>query len=252
MEAGQIWLLGLMALWAALLFGGFIFGKESPDHTRRMPAWTRMASSFTLVVAAWSYWLWINQMATTHSFSVGFQSTTMGLFFAIAMTLGFIGDLFMAELLIKGENHVLGGIASFGLGHIAYIAGMLRFITYYPDRSPHFSWLPLGLWLLFGLIGWYVIVFRAGERTMMHYAALPYTLLLSTTAGVASTLAAGYFFRLVAIGAALFLLSDLILAAQLFRKAHFRYISDVVWFTYGPGQMLLVLGFWLVSPLSPF
>jgi hypothetical protein len=240
----QVWLLGLLILWAGLLFGGFIFGKESADHTRRMPAWTRMASSLTLVVAAWSYWLWLNNI----SFGVGEQVKTLALCFAIGMTLGFIGDLFMAELLIKGEKHILGGIGAFALGHIAYIAGMLSSTTLPTEEN---AWLPLVIWQIAGLIGWYVIVFRSKEPAFMRYAALPYTLLLASTAGLAHTLAVNsQFFALIAIGAALFLLSDLILAAQLFRKAHFRYISDVVWLTYGPGQMLIVLGMWIMSPLG--
>lgn len=44
----------------------------------------------------------------------------------------------------------------------------------------------------------------------------------------------------LAIGAALFLFSDLILAAQLFNGLHFRLIGDVVWRGEGPGQMMIV------------
>ena len=34
--------------------------------------------------------------------------------------------------------------------------------------------------------------------------------------------------------------SDLILAAQLFNDLSFSLIGDVIWLTYGPGQMLIV------------
>ena len=44
---------------------------------------------------------------------------------------------------------------------------------------------------------------------------------------------------LLAVGAALFLLSDLILAFGMFRESLTRSI-DWVWLTYGPGQMLIV------------
>ena len=47
-------------------------------------------------------------------------------------------------------------------------------------------------------------------------------------------------FVLLAVGAALFLLSDLILAGGLFSDLKFPLIDDVVWLTYGPGQMLIV------------
>jgi len=44
----------------------------------------------------------------------------------------------------------------------------------------------------------------------------------------------------LALGSALFLLSDLILAAQLFSGVHFYLIDDIVWLTYGPAQALIV------------
>ena len=76
---------------------------------------------------------------------------------------------------------------------------------------------------------------------MLHLAALPYALLLASTAGFATGLALqSALFIPLALGAGLFLISDLILATQLFNKAYFWLISDVVWLTYGPGQMLIV------------
>jgi hypothetical protein len=75
----------------------------------------------------------------------------------------------------------------------------------------------------------------------LHWVALPYALLLASTAGVATGLALqDTAFWPMAAGAALFLLSDLILAAQLFNGRRFRLIDDVIWLTYGPGQMLIV------------
>jgi hypothetical protein len=38
----------------------------------------------------------------------------------------------------------------------------------------------------------------------------------------------------------LLLLSDLILAAELFNDLHFPLVGDVVWLTYGPAQALIV------------
>src|SRR5690606_23634776 len=97
-------------------------------------------------------------------------------------------------------------------------------------------------WLIVGTLGWYLAVWRGvGERTSLHSAALPYALLLASTAGAATGLALqNALFVGMAIGAALFLLSDLILAAFLFRGASFPLIDDVVWLTYGPAQMLIV------------
>ena len=107
----RTWLIGLLALWAILLFGGFLLGGGS----QRMPAWTRMASSATLVVAAFSW----------YAFSRGGPAANYALLIAIGMTFGFVGDLALAGWLPGGRN-VIGGIASFGIGPIFYIVAFLR------------------------------------------------------------------------------------------------------------------------------
>ena len=156
------------------------------------------------------------------------------------MTLGFVGDLFMAKLLPL-RPYVLGGIASFGLGHVAYIGGISFLTRLAALDSPTPRWAALLVWLCVGLIAWYVVIFRGQKHTPLHWAALPYALLLSGTAGVATGLALQQAaFVPLAVGAALFLLSDLILAAQLFNGASFPLIQDVVWLTYGPAQALIV------------
>ncbi len=226
----QLPLLILLVLWAILLFGGLIFGKPSTDGTRRMPAWTRMTSSLTLVIAAWC-WLLLAR---------GTQAETFALLLAVGMSFGLLGDLFMAKLIIRSDKHVLGGMGSFGLGHVAYIAAFLSFGDALNANAQRVdAWL---FWLLVGLIGWYVAVYRGqAKRSVMHYAALPYALLLSSTAGFASGLALNLSaFIPLAVGCALFLLSDLLIAARLFSGVYFRLIDDVVWLTYGPAQMLIV------------
>ena len=72
---------------------------------------------------------------------------------------------------------------------------------------------------------------------MCHF----YDPFLASSAGFATGLALNLsLFIPLAIGCALFLLSDLILAAQLFAGLSFPLIGDVVWLTYGPAQMLIV------------
>jgi hypothetical protein len=224
------WLFILLLLWAAFLFGGFIFGTPDAERTRRMPTWTRIASSLTLVAAAWSGY-WTTRDITTHP---------VVLLTAIGMTLGCLGDLFMANLL-PAPQPVLGGIGAFGLGHVAYIAAILRLSDHIglnaagPRRG---GW---AVWLLIGLAGWYFAVYRGQRPTMLHWAALPYALLLASTAGFTTGLAVqAPTFVPLALGGALFLLSDLILAARLFNGVHFYLIGDVVWLTYGPAQALIV------------
>ncbi len=228
----QTILLALVGLWAVLLFGGFALGKEWDDHTRRMPVWTRMASSLTLVITAWALFMFtLNQPITPYA-----------LLIAIGMSSGFIGDLFMAGLIKLGDR-VLGGIGAFGIGHAAYIAALLGFGGQFGFDDASARWGAWIFWLILGAVIWYVVVYRGAKHTALHYASLPYALLLASTAGFATGLALQTsVFIPVAIGGALFLSSDLLIAATLFNGLHFRLVDDVIWLTYGPAQMLIVCG----------
>lgn len=215
----------LLLVWAAFLLGGFVFGRGS-DPTWRMPRWTRLASSATLVTLGW-YGFGLARQGAAGDYT---------LLIAVGMTLGFAGDLFLAGLLPPARN-VLAGMVAFGLGHVAYITAMVRLTGV--------RWDLLLLWLVVGALLCYWIVLRGRQRTLLHWMALPYGLLLSATAGVATGLALQWpAFLPLAVGAALFLLSDLVLAAQLFNQAQFPLIGDVIWLTYGPGQMLIVTSIW--------
>jgi hypothetical protein len=159
---------------------------------------------------------------------------------AVGMTFGLLGDLFMARLL-PVSPHVLWGIGAFGLGHVAYIAAILGFgdARGLNAAGPRLAaWLA---WLIIGAGAWYFVVFRGQRPTVLHWAALPYSLLLASTTGFATGLAFQHpAFTPLAIGAALFLISDLILAARLFAGRSFPRIDDIIWLAYGPGQMLIV------------
>lgn len=230
-SAPRMILIVLLGGWAALLFGGFILGRPTGQPSRRMPVWTRMASSLALVIAGWTWFL--------ESRGSGVQE--YALLVAIGMMFGLLGDLSMAGLLRLG-NRVIGGILAFGLGHVAYIAAILNLgdrVGLNATSARFGAWL---VWLVIGAFAWYVIVWRpATQRNALHGAALGYALLLASTAGFAFGLALqNSLFWGLALGAALFLLSDLILAGELFSGLRFPLIGDVVWLTYGPGQMLIV------------
>ena len=204
-------LLVLALIWAGLLFGGFVFGKAQPGRQGHMPMWTRLASSLTLVVAGW---VWA---AAAWDGAAG----SFARLIAVGMTFGLLGDLFMARLL-PVSPHVLWGMAAFGLGHVAYIAAILGFgdARGLNAAGPRLAaWLA---WLIIGAAAWYFVVFRGQRPTVLHWAALPYSLLLASTTGFATGLALQQpAFVPLAVGAALFLLSDLILAARLFAGRSF-------------------------------
>ncbi len=226
----RAWLIGLLIAWAALLFGGLLRRAAQPDRAGRMPVQTRILSSVMLAVAAWS-WVWFSRDTAAAGYA---------LWIAAGMTLGFVGDLFMARLLPVCP-HVLAGMGAFALGHLAYITAGLRYGAEHglDAALPRFTaW---AAWLLIGGLGWRLIAGRSRKMTALHWAALPYSLLLASTAGVATGLALqSAAFVPFALGSALFLFSDLLIALGLFSQHHFARVDDLIWLTYGPGQMLIV------------
>lgn len=227
---GRVLLWGLLILWALLLFGGFLLGKPTGEPLRRMPLWTRMTSSLLLVIATWTWAV----------LARGTAAQTFAQWLALGMTFGLLGDLSMAGLIPWGQR-VLGGIAMFGLGHLFYITALVGFGNSQGLDQAGVRWGTLLVWLLIGFLGWYLMVFRGQNSTVLHWAALTYALLLASTAGFATGLALqAPQFTPMAVGAALFLISDLILAGNLFSGLRFPLLDDVVWLTYGPGQMLIV------------
>jgi hypothetical protein len=224
-------LAGLWLVWAALLFGGFALGRPATPAGRRIPTWARMGSSAALVAAAVVF-------AAQGARQPALVLTALG------MALGLLGDLFMARLLVRGGAYVFGGIGAFGLCHVAYILALFSAGDALGAMAAGPRWgALLAAWGV-GLVMWFLVIWRpAQQRSALHGAALIYALLLASTLGAAVGLALqAPAFWPVALGALLFLVSDLILAAQLFNGLRFRLIDDVVWLTYGPGQMLIVFG----------
>jgi YhhN-like protein len=233
-------ILALFVVWAVLLFGGFAFGRPASSGEHRMPAWTRMASSATLALIAWL------DLYLTRSSPLGFYA----LLIAIGMSLGLLGDLVLAEVIPLPE-HVLGGMTAFGLGHVAYLAAVLGLANQFGLDAPLPLWGMLALGLAVGVAGWYLAVFRGQKPTALHWAALPYALLLASVAGLFTGVALqSSLVAVAAAGAFLFLISDLILAGQLFASRSFPLVGDVIWLTYGPGQALIVGSVAVIALLS--
>ncbi len=228
--AGNYWLGALLLLWAALLFGGFAFGSAEVEGGERIPTPARVGSSLVLVVAAWSWF----------AFTFGTPYRNYCLLIAVGMTFGFAGDLFMAGLIPVGDR-VPGGMASFGCGHVAYLAAMIhlgRQMRLPTSAARMLAWLA---WLIVGVVGWFLIVYHTEHPAVLRWAALGYVLLLASTAGCSTGLALqSRACLLLAGGAGLFFISDLILAAELFAGYRPPLTGSAVWLTYGPGQMLIV------------
>jgi uncharacterized membrane protein YhhN len=159
---------------------------------------------------------------------------------AAGMGSGFLGDLIMAKIIPLPE-HVLCGMLTFGVGHTLYIGAFLRGAD--QAVSPTQARAALGAGWMLALAGWWALVRNPKLSPALNYGALAYALLLGSMSGLAAALAArDRRYTPVAIGAALFLTSDMILASRLFRDTHFPQIGDVIWLTYISGQALIVAG----------
>ncbi|MBL9044462.1 MAG: lysoplasmalogenase [Myxococcales bacterium] len=240
-KARQLLLGGLSALWGGSLLGGFVFGTAEKPGAARIPKPLALLSSATLVAAAW---LIRSEKRRGPAADYSHQ-------IAKGMTWGFLGDLAMTF-------SVPLGMVTFGLGHIEYVRGMWRLGKAEGLDSPLVragAWLT---WLGIGVAGWYFVVHCGpkGDRPLA-WVALPYTLLLASTAGMATGLAlqrARYI--PLAVGGALFLLSDLVIAMRLFHPELFAQIpdslrGDLIWLTYGPAQALIVSSALLASDEEP-
>jgi len=223
----------LWCVWAVLLLGGFVSGLlgNSTDSRQHIPTIGRMGSSAALVAAGAVWWYVLRHR----------QAGTFAALIAVGMTLGLIGDLFNAHLL-PGifPNDLMGGIVAFGIGHVAYVLGCVLLARRAKLPMSGMFWSAVAAWQLIAAVGWWFVVMWGQQPSVLHWAALPYSLLLAGTAGI--TCGLGLLNRRLlplAAGGALFLLSDLILAFEQF-SGSFDYAGDFVWLTYGPAQMLIV------------
>jgi len=231
----------LWVLWAITLFGSTFVVLSKVDDTvsllrDQVLLVSHLGSSIVLVTAAWIGFL---------GFSRSTAAGTVALF-AFGMTCGAVGDFFNAGVLqeiVRLPDPVLGGIAAFALGHLAYIAACVRVWRRSGNRSAGRLFGAVAVWQLVGIVAWFFVVYRGTSGAAggpLVWPSLPYSLLLAGTAGVATGLAlADRRFWQLAAGAILFLISDMILAFELFHGI-FPLAAHLVWLTYGPGQMLIV------------
>jgi hypothetical protein len=212
---------------AAALIGG----RPNAERTRRSIPWLQRSTSLQLAVLAWLFFLMGGRGTPLAAWTLGI---------AIGMSLSFVADLIMAQM-IPLPNHVLAGMVVFGLAHTAYITAYLvggQALDLLP-RSP----LLVSITLFMGLavLVWWRFVYHPKTPRPLTLGALGYLVFLASMTGVAVALSiAEPRLWLVGLGAVLFLISDSILGNQLFRHNHWPYVSEAVWLTYIAGQAGIV------------
>ncbi|MDW8299424.1 MAG: lysoplasmalogenase family protein [Anaerolineae bacterium] len=215
---------------AGLLIIAFFTGRYQTERHGRMAKALQLPQSALLIGVALIVWL---SAAADTSLSALAALTTLGIAF------GFLGDLFMANV-FRQKNHVLFGIVAFALGHICYMLGFRAIaLQFNLHNLVSYSASLIGMWLI-ALVLWRVLVYTK-QGNALQYAALIYALFLASMAAFALGIALQRVeFIGLALGGALFLLSDALLAARLFAQRAFPFIGDAIWATYIGAQVLIV------------
>lgn len=224
---GWLLLLGV----ALLLVGGFLRHPYDDLRQGRMPKRTQLPQTVLLVALAVIVWL----AAARQTALAG-----LGLFVGLGVALGFLGDLFMADV-FRQKDHVLFGMAAFGAGHVCYMLGFREIALAFSLHAVGAYAIALLFTWAAAIILWLLMIRSPTGEAGQQYAALAYALFLASMAGYALGLALqrGVLWPLAA-GGLLFLLSDALIAARLFGGHRFRYMGDVIWATYILAQALIV------------
>ncbi len=167
----------------------------------------------------------------------------------LGLALGALGDLFLA---LKGERWFLAGVGAFGLGHLAYAGGFLL-----RSGALGFDGVAAGEGVvLAGLLGLLVSteVWLASRTGELRWPVRGYVVLIGLMGLAAVLLPAAPGQMVLRLGAALFILSDLMLAVQLFVAKDAgvcRRLALALWPAYWVAQALIAWGavvFWGVGP----
>ena len=152
----------------------------------------------------------------------------------LGLALSVAGDVFMVW--DREERWLLPGMAAFFLAHCAYVALFILNGDGVPDTGLSVAFVAAGLAMFLWL--------RSGLGRMFWPVA-GYTLII-VSMGVAATTLQGPM-RVALSGAALFMLSDALLAGNLFRipqgHAARHYTSPAIWLTYVLAQALIMIAF---------
>lgn len=145
------------------------------------------------------------------------------------LALGAVGDFFLSR---RGDRAFLAGMAAFAAGHLAYA-------TAFWTPGSDLPLLPVTLLLL---LSGSTELWLAPHTGPLRWPVRGYVAVIAAMALASLTLPLGH---IAQIGAALFVLSDLLLALEMFVLADGRIrraLSHLLWAAYWSGQALIFLG----------
>ena len=171
---------------------------------------------------------------------------------ALAMLVSTLGDALLAGYptcfkAVK-DRLVKGGLI-FVLAHLLYIAALIRLSGQTVPALLPSLWIPALVFAVLTAVHGYLFYFRAASAEPKAFFAASTGYLL--TVGLHAAMAVCVFTQkggaltLNVLGAALFFLSDAILLARKYVPTDEKRTSFLVWLTYAPAQLCLILGFFI-------
>lgn len=166
------------------------------------------------------------------------NASEINYYIVLALSFGFLGDIFLLKN--SKQNYILSGIISFLIGHLFYI---------YVFISDSYMVRSIPLWFLLFLlpyagIGFLVFKKLISKMESMRLSAVVYMCILCTMSftSLSRIWSASFFsFILTFLGSLCFLVSDSILAFDMFSMKR-KNNGSTVMETYIAAQILIVLG----------
>ncbi len=231
----------LLVLWAVALVGSLALELTNAPVADSTISWLFRSTSPLLVVIGW--------VLCASGPRDGLRPVR--LLVALGMTVSCLGDMVMGEIIPTPEP-ILAGIAVFGTAHVIYIIAFAMIAGRVGLRSSRVRAAAIGLAVAVGVACWSILVKTPAAGLALNAGSLVYALIIGSMGGMALSLALqDRRFNWTAVGAALFMLSDVILGARALRDIHWPLIGETVWWSYIIGQMLIVYSIGTVRELPP-
>lgn len=226
----------LLVLWTGALVGSLVLEITDAPVAHSTVSSLLRSTSPLLVIIAW----------VLYAGGRGDGLGTVRLLVAIGMSVSCVGDVVMGQIIPTPEP-ILTGIAVFGTAHIIYIIAFAIVAGRLGLRSARVRWASMGVAVAVGVACWSTFVRTPAAPVALNTGALVYALIIGSMGGMALSLALqSRRFIATAVGAGLFMLSDVMLGAWALRDTRWEYIGEAVWWSYIIGQMLIV---WSIGTL---
>ncbi|HCU34834.1 MAG TPA: hypothetical protein DGT21_05085 [Armatimonadetes bacterium] len=231
----------LLTLWTVALVGSLALELTNAPVAHSTVTWLFRSTSPLLVLIGWVLY-------------AGGPRDGLGpirLMVALGMSVSCLGDVVMGQIIPTPEP-ILTGIAVFGTAHIIYIIAFAIVAGRLGLTSARVRWASMGMAVAVGVACWSIFVRNPAAAAALNIGALVYALIIGSMGGMALALALGdRRFIQTAVGAGLFMLSDVMLGAWALRDTRWEYIGEAVWWSYIIGQMLIVWSIGTLRKVAP-